>query len=133
LDCAGARHWLVIDERAAGFFALAQAKCSGQPSVLVCTSGSAVGHYLPAVLEAERAQVPLLVVSADRPAHLQANSAPQTTDQVRLFGNHVRGDFDLTPSRASASALSGARRKLAQAVALSRHPVAGPVHLNVPV
>lgn len=132
LDCASARHWVVVDERAAGFFALAQAKYSGEPSVLVCTSGSAVGHYLPAVLEAERAHVPLIVVSADRPSHLQANCAPQTTDQGYLFGNHVRGFFEAGLSQPSPSALFGVRRKVVQAAALSRSPIAGPVHINVP-
>lgn len=132
LQCAQAEHWVVVDERAAGFFALAQAKCSGAPSVLVCTSGSAVGHYLPAVLEAERARVPLIVVSADRPSHLQANGAPQTTDQTHLFGHHVRAFFELGLASANVSGLLAVRRKMAQAVALAGAPLAGPVHVNVP-
>jgi 2-succinyl-5-enolpyruvyl-6-hydroxy-3-cyclohexene-1-carboxylate synthase len=79
-----------IDERSAGFFALGLAKASGHPTCLICTSGSAVANFYPAVLEAESARVALIVLSADRPPHLQGVGAPQTCDQINIFGNHVR-------------------------------------------
>ena len=63
--------WIQIDERSAGFFALGQAKATGRPSVLVCTSGTAAANYLPAVIEANHAGVPLLVCTADRPPELR--------------------------------------------------------------
>jgi 2-succinyl-5-enolpyruvyl-6-hydroxy-3-cyclohexene-1-carboxylate synthase len=121
---------LVIDERSAGFFALGQAKQRGQASVLVCTSGSAAANYLPAVVEASQSHTPLLVITADRPYELQQCDAPQTIDQVKLFGNFVRGFFDLGMPDATLGALRALRRTLGQALALSEAPHAGPVHLN---
>ena len=63
----GAAHHIQLDERSAGFFALGQAKASGRPSVLICTSGTAAANYLPAVVEANHACVPMIVCTADRP------------------------------------------------------------------
>ncbi|MBR6458913.1 MAG: 2-succinyl-5-enolpyruvyl-6-hydroxy-3-cyclohexene-1-carboxylic-acid synthase [Actinomycetaceae bacterium] len=82
--------WVDVDERGAAFFALGMAKASGRPVPLICTSGTAVANWYPAVLEAEAARIPLLLLSADRPAHLQNVGAPQTTNQVEMFGSHVR-------------------------------------------
>lgn len=76
-----------IDERSAGFLALGLAKTSRGPAAVVCTSGSAVANLLPAVTEAAHAGVPLVVVSADRPARLRGTGASQTTDQVGIFGS----------------------------------------------
>ena len=80
----------VIDERAAGFFALGIARRSDTPVLLSCTSGSAAANYLPAIVEASEGQVPLLVVTADRPEELQDSGAPQTMPQKDLYGCHVR-------------------------------------------
>ncbi|HEX2879790.1 MAG TPA: 2-succinyl-5-enolpyruvyl-6-hydroxy-3-cyclohexene-1-carboxylic-acid synthase [Polyangiaceae bacterium] len=121
---------LVIDERSAGFFALGQAKQHGQASVLVCTSGSAAANYLPALVEASQSHTPLLVITADRPYELQQCDAPQTIDQVKLFGDFVRGFFDLGLPDASLGSLRGLRRTVSQALALSESPSPGPVHLN---
>lgn len=123
---------LCIDERAAGFIALGLARATGEPSAVLCTSGTAPAHYFPAVMEAQHSGIPLLIVSADRPAELQANGAAQTTDQTRLFGAHVRGFFDLGTPQARNAALSGLTRKVAQAVAQSRGAHPGPVHINAP-
>lgn len=79
-----------VDERSAGFFALGLAKASGRPVALVCTSGTALANYYPAVLEAETSRVPLVVLSGDRPPHLQGLGAPQTCDQEKAYGEHVR-------------------------------------------
>ncbi len=79
-----------VDERSAGFFALGLAKSSGRPVALVCTSGTALANYYPAVLEAESSRVPLIVLSGDRPPHLQGLGAPQTCDQEKAYGEHVR-------------------------------------------
>src|ERR1700752_5274479 len=78
-----------IDERAAAFFALGQARITGRPSILICTSGTAAAHYLPAIIEAGITGTPLIVLSGDRPPELYDCSAPQTIDQVKLFGEHV--------------------------------------------
>jgi 2-succinyl-5-enolpyruvyl-6-hydroxy-3-cyclohexene-1-carboxylate synthase len=119
----------VIDERAAAFFALGQARVAGRPSVLLCTSGSAAAHYFPAVVEAAMAYVPLLVVTADRPPDLHDCHAPQTIDQVKLYGDYARGFFDLLPE-GSEDALRAVRRVAAQSTLTTRWPVPGPVHLN---
>ncbi|WP_030483138.1 2-succinyl-5-enolpyruvyl-6-hydroxy-3-cyclohexene-1-carboxylic-acid synthase [Nocardioides aequoreus] len=76
-----------IDERTAGFLALGLAKASRRPVPVVCTSGTAAANLHPAVLEAAHAGVPLVVVTADRPARLRGTGANQTTDQVGLFGD----------------------------------------------
>jgi 2-succinyl-5-enolpyruvyl-6-hydroxy-3-cyclohexene-1-carboxylate synthase len=80
----------VLDERSAAFFALGAAKASRRPAAVVCTSGSAGAHFYPAILEAEAAGVPLVAITADRPPELHGFGAPQTLDQGRLFGQHVR-------------------------------------------
>ena len=76
-----------IDERTAAFLALGMAKVSGRPAAVVTTSGTAAANLHPAVLEAAHAGVPLVAVTADRPAVLRGTGANQTTDQVRLFGD----------------------------------------------
>lgn len=123
---------VLIDERAAGFFALGRGRATGRPSALVCTSGTAAAHYLPAVIEASLARVPLVVVSADRPPELHGCAAPQTIDQQHLFGRFTRGFVDLGMPEAAASALRGLRRRAAQMVALAIAPEPGPVHINAP-
>ena len=87
-----------IDERTAAFFALGLAKASGRPVPIVCTSGTAVANYHPAVLEASHSNVPLLVITADRPAELRRTGANQTTEQARIFGKAVRYFADVSGS-----------------------------------
>lgn len=118
-----------IDERAAAFFALGQARVTGRPSVLLCTSGTAAAHYLPAMIEANITGTPMLLLTSDRPHELYDCSAPQTIDQVKLFGEHARQFFDLVPD-AAAESLRSLRRVAAQAVLASSWPRAGAVHLN---
>jgi len=124
---------VVIDERAAGFFALGRARALGAPVALVCTSGTAPAHYYPAVIEAAMADVPLVVVSADRPPELQDGGAPQTIDQTRLFGVHARAFVDLGPPADGELALAAVHRRVVQAVLASRSPRPGPVQINVPL
>jgi 2-succinyl-5-enolpyruvyl-6-hydroxy-3-cyclohexene-1-carboxylate synthase len=124
---------VVIDERAAAFCALGAARAGAGPVALVCTSGTAAAHWLPALIEASAAGVPLVAITADRPPELQRCGAPQTIDQVELFGGFVRAYVDLGPPDGSALALRAVRRKVAQAVSLARGPHPGPVHLEVPL
>ncbi|WP_279058405.1 thiamine pyrophosphate-binding protein [Mobiluncus mulieris] len=86
-----------IDERDAAFMALGSARASGRPAAVVMTSGTAVGNALPAVMEAHHARVPLVVVSADRPAALRGSGANQTTIQPGIFRSFVRFEVDLQP------------------------------------
>jgi 2-succinyl-5-enolpyruvyl-6-hydroxy-3-cyclohexene-1-carboxylate synthase len=123
----------LVDERTAGFFALGIARATGEPVALVCTSGTAAAHYLPAIIEASESGIPLVVITADRPPELQGCAAPQTIDQVKLYGTFVRGYLDLGAPDGSALALRAVRRKVAQAVGMARGPAAGPVHLEVPL
>ncbi|MCC6556618.1 MAG: 2-succinyl-5-enolpyruvyl-6-hydroxy-3-cyclohexene-1-carboxylic-acid synthase [Polyangiaceae bacterium] len=120
----------VVDERAAAFFALGQARVTGRPSLLVCTSGTAGAHALPAVIEASQSFLPLVVITADRPWELADAAAPQTIDQVKLFGDHARWSVELGLPDPSAPALRAVPRLAAQAVARATSPTPGPVHVN---
>jgi len=118
------------DERVAAFFSLGQARLSGKPSLLLCTSGTAAANYYPALIEASLARVPVLVLTADRPFELQHSAAPQTIDQTKLFGDSARAFFELGTPDAALSALEGIVRSVSHAVARSLSPEPGPVHLN---
>jgi 2-succinyl-5-enolpyruvyl-6-hydroxy-3-cyclohexene-1-carboxylate synthase len=126
------RTWSVIDERCAGFFALGMAKQSRSPVVLVATSGTAGAHFYPAVIEAAMAQVPLVVLTADRPLELQGWGAPQTVPQARFFGEFARQYADVGLPEASDAALMHLRATVARAVAMAWRAPRGAVHLNVP-
>ena len=126
----GVRCHSLWDERSAAFFALGLARVTGEPALVLCTSGSAAANYFPAVVEASLAHQPLLVMTADRPLELQEAAAPQTIDQVKLYGGFARAFFDLGVPDAAPSALAGVPRIAAQAVLATRSPRPGPVHLN---
>ena len=100
------------------------------PSVVLATSGSAPGHWLPAVMEAHEAGLPLLLVSADRPWEVQQAQASQTVDQQRLFGHHARAYFELGLPDAHPAALRAVPRIAAQAVLATQYPLAGAVQVN---
>ncbi len=93
------RATVVVDERSAAFFALGLAKALCEPVALIATSGSAAANWFPAVVEADMARVPLILLSADRPPELQNCGANQTMDQLALFGSHVRAFHQLPPAR----------------------------------
>ncbi|WP_437727988.1 2-succinyl-5-enolpyruvyl-6-hydroxy-3-cyclohexene-1-carboxylic-acid synthase [Sorangium sp. So ce861] len=120
----------VVDERAAAFFALGQARVTGRPSVFVCTSGTAGAHALPAIIEAHHSFTPLIAITADRPWELADAAAPQTIDQVKLFGDHVRHFAELGLPDPSPLALRAVARIAAQAAARALAPTPGPVHIN---
>ncbi|NIU05465.1 MAG: 2-succinyl-5-enolpyruvyl-6-hydroxy-3-cyclohexene-1-carboxylate synthase, partial [Gammaproteobacteria bacterium] len=100
------------------------------PSLLLCTSGSAPANYFPAVIEANEAGVPLVVLSADRPPELLRCGANQTTDQVGLYGRHVRFFAQLGEPRADDLSLRAAKRLATRAVFEASGARPGPVHLN---
>lgn len=121
--------WSVIDERSAGFAALGAARTLGEPVAVTCTSGSAAAHYLPAVVEASQSRVPLLVLTADRPDELRHTGAPQTVDQVGIYGSFVRWAVSTgtpEPTVAWMNHLAGT------AARAWRELSAGPVHVNLP-
>lgn len=120
-----------IDERSAAFLALGLAKASGRPTVVITTSGTAVANLHPAVLEAHHAHVPLVVLSADRPATMINTGANQTTDQVGLFGAHVRAEARLSAAQPAVAAWAAAVHRMTAAATGVRSGSPGPVHLNV--
>jgi 2-succinyl-5-enolpyruvyl-6-hydroxy-3-cyclohexene-1-carboxylate synthase len=120
---------ILLDERTAAFFALGQAKAEGRPVALICTSGSAVANWHPAVVEADLARLPLILLSADRPPELQDCGANQTVDQHSVFGHHLRAFHPLPPAEADYLWLGNLA---ARVVAQSLWPLAGPVQVNVP-
>ncbi|WP_299054505.1 2-succinyl-5-enolpyruvyl-6-hydroxy-3-cyclohexene-1-carboxylic-acid synthase [uncultured Nocardioides sp.] len=107
-----------IDERTAAFLALGLTR-HGRRAAVVCTSGTAAAHLHPAVLEASHAGVPMIGITADRPAAVRGTGANQTTDQVDLYGDAADA-LDL------ASAPPGLLDRLLAAARDGR-----PVHLNV--
>ena len=124
--------YMNIDERSAGFMALGIAKAHRKPVILVCTSGSAVAHYMPAVLEAQYSGVPLIILSADRPHTLQHVGAPQTVDQQKLFGTAVNYYEELAVPQQDhyyTYPRLVARKAYMKAMDVKR----GPVHINVPL
>ena len=127
-----AQHQVIIDERSAAFFALGQSRQQRSPSVLICTSGSAVANWLPAVVEANHAAVPLLLLSADRPAELHQRGANQTIEQEQLFGVQVRGHHSLSPPDEEQDPTAALTTLLQEMMVQLRQPVPGPVHINIP-
>ena len=119
----------VLDERGAGFAAVGLARTGALPAIIV-TSGTAVAELAPAVLEASHARLPLLLLTADRPAELRGVGASQATDQSRLFGGHVRLQVDLEPQEASPSLVGQLTRSVAAACGAPTG-APGPVQINV--
>jgi 2-succinyl-5-enolpyruvyl-6-hydroxy-3-cyclohexene-1-carboxylate synthase len=128
----GAKTWMQLDERSAGFFALGLAKASGKPVALVCTSGTAAANFLPAVIEAYQGRVPLIVLTADRPPELRESGAPQTIDQVGLYGSHVRWFVDMALPDAAPALLRYVRTVAGRAIGAAMGAPRGPVHINCP-
>jgi len=121
-----------LDERSAGFFAIGLATASLKPVIILVTSGTATGELHPAVMEANFAQVPLIVCTADRPAELHDVFAPQTARQANLYGDNVRYFYD-------AQAVFGSQPYIWRSVAariaqeaISNPKGSGPVHINLP-
>jgi 2-succinyl-5-enolpyruvyl-6-hydroxy-3-cyclohexene-1-carboxylate synthase len=128
----GLRVRVLLDERAAGFFALGLARASRRPVAVVVTSGTAVANLLPAVVEASLARVPLVLLTADRPPELRGRGAPQTIDQAGIFGGHVRWSNELPLLDGEAETRRHVRSVVGRAVASAWGGPAGPVHLNIP-
>jgi 2-succinyl-5-enolpyruvyl-6-hydroxy-3-cyclohexene-1-carboxylate synthase len=124
---------VILDERSAGFFALGTALASGVPAVVLCTSGSAAANLHPAVVEADEASVPVIVLTADRPPELRDIGAGQTIDQLKLYGEAVRWFCEVGTHDADDDGLLHFRSVACRAYASAAgDPRPGPVHLNVP-
>jgi 2-succinyl-5-enolpyruvyl-6-hydroxy-3-cyclohexene-1-carboxylate synthase len=122
-----------VDERCAGFFALGLAKASGLPVAVACTSGTAAAELLPAVIEAHEARVPLLILTADRPAELRENGAGQAVDQLKLYGDASKWFFEVAVHEAGPDQLRWMRTLACRAYWTALEGRAGAVHLNFPL
>jgi len=127
----GITDWPHHDERSSAFFALGIAKATGVPALTLCTSGTAAAEFHPAVVEAHHARVPLIVITADRPAELRGVGANQTIDQAGLYGAAVKWFHDLEPPHPGEAAPSLPEALAARLVSAAREEPAGPVHLNL--
>jgi 2-succinyl-5-enolpyruvyl-6-hydroxy-3-cyclohexene-1-carboxylate synthase len=124
---------VVLDERSAGFFALGTALATGIPAAVLCTSGSAAANLHPAIVEADEAGVPMIVLTADRPPELRDIGAGQTIDQLKLYGDAVRWFCEVGTHEADDEGLLHFRAVGCRAYASAAgDPRPGPVHLNVP-
>jgi len=120
---------IIFDERAAAFFALGYARATALPAVLICTSGTAAANYFPAVIEASSENLPLIILSADRPPELKDSAANQTIDQTKLFGGYARWFFEMPcPDEKIEATFVLSTINYALQKALGQN--AGPVHLN---
>ncbi len=124
---------VILDERSASFHALGRSRASGAPVVALCTSGTALANFMPAVVEADLSLVPVILISADRPPDMLHVGANQTIDQVRIFGDKTRWFCNLPPAEPSRDSNAYWRSSVSQGVAraLGHGGRPGPVHLNV--
>jgi 2-succinyl-5-enolpyruvyl-6-hydroxy-3-cyclohexene-1-carboxylate synthase len=120
----------VVDERAAGFFALGLSQQLNQPVAVCCTSGSAAMNYAPAVAEAFYQRIPLIVLTADRPQEWVNQGDGQTIQQKDLFGSHVRSFQEL---RDSDDDQWHNNRLINEALNSATAQLGGPVHINIPL
>lgn len=123
----------ISDERSAAFIGLGIAQQLSQPVVLVCTSGSAAYNYAPAVAEAYFQQIPLVIITADRPPELIDQLDGQTIRQPGIFGRHVKKDFNFPVDMENEKSKWHAHRIISEAVNHAKEFPAGPVHINIPL
>lgn len=128
----GIQTWIHPDERSASFFALGLIKGSNRPVAILCTSGTAATNYTSAVAESDISNLPLLVLTSDRPHELRGIGAPQTLNQVNMFQNFVRHQFDMPLADDSDGAVEVVKYQMQIASQFFQGPQRGPVHLNLP-
>ena len=118
-----------FDERGLAFHALGYAKATKQPTAIIVTSGSAVANLYPAIMEAFEEEIPLLIITADRPSERKQVGSNQTTSQAGIFSSHVVWQFDFPPPD-SLSSIAKMIALLAYGLSKLDHPIKGPVHIN---
>ncbi len=122
----------ILDERSAAFFALGRSRATRQPTLLICTSGTAGANFYPAIIEAKESRIPLIVITCDRPPELRDCNAGQTIDQQKLYGTYPNWYAELAVPSTERPMLDYLRQAVVHAWERSRYPVPGPVHLNQP-
>ncbi len=122
---------IVIDERSAAFMALGMADRLSEPVALVCTSGTAPLNYAPAIAEAFYRNIPLIVITADRPSEWIDQDDSQTINQEGIFSNYIRGSFDIPVDSIDSDRMWYINRTLNDALSLAVSQNKGPVHINI--
>lgn len=138
LTLAFARHpeiktFVIPDERSAGFIALGLSQSSRKPVVIVCTSGTATANLYPSIIEAFYQQVPLLILTADRPPEWVDQQDGQTIRQQNIFNNHVLASYQFPVSFEHDEAIWHSEKMISEAIINTSGSTAGPVHVNVPI
>ena len=123
----------IPDERSAAFFALGMAQKLGEPVILCCTSGSAALNYAPAIVEAYYQNIPLIVLTADRPVEWTDQRAGQTIRQNKIFDNYIKKSFQIIGDGSNPEQLWYNDRIVNEAINCSRSSSPGPVHINIPL
>jgi 2-succinyl-5-enolpyruvyl-6-hydroxy-3-cyclohexene-1-carboxylate synthase len=123
----------ITDERSAAYFALGIAQQSAEAVALVCTSGTAVLNFAPAIAEAYYQNLPLLVFTADRPAEMIDQADGQTLRQTNIFANYIKASFDTPVETVVAADLDFSDRQVSQAIDTAISYPQGPVQINVPM
>ena len=126
------KSYVIIDERTSGFFALGIAKKTNTPVVLITTSGTAAAELYPAIIEAYQNRIPLIVCTADRPAHLRNTGANQTINQNNLYKNHVRFFYDTGLPATKLDEIKKLKGIAIKSFSVSMFNDCGPVHINFP-
>ncbi|NVK82730.1 MAG: 2-succinyl-5-enolpyruvyl-6-hydroxy-3-cyclohexene-1-carboxylic-acid synthase, partial [Cytophagia bacterium] len=124
---------VVADERSAAFIAIGMAQQIKKAVALICTSGSATYNYAPAVAEAYYQEIPLLIITADRPPEWIDQYDGQTIQQEGIFGRHVKESFNLPVDLSHKDAQWHSNRLVNQAIQKTEEFPKGPVHINVPI
>lgn len=124
--------FVITDERSAAFYAMGMAQKLNQPVAIACTSGSAPLNYFPAIAEAFYQQIPLIVITADRPQEWINQGDGQTIQQYNVFGQHVLAFAQLNPIYSNDQRWMF-ERQLAETLQRANGAIKGPVHLNVPL
>ncbi len=117
------------DERGLAYHALGYVSATGKPACIIVTSGTAVANCFPAVIEASKKKIPLIILTADRPPELRYTGANQVIDQVKIFGDYARFYFDM-PCPAVELPLEMVLTTVCQAVYRSKSGIPGPAHIN---
>ena len=127
------QYFVAVDERSAGFLALGLAKSSQQPVALLCTSGTAAANFYPAICEAEASNVPLVVLTSDRPPELRNVGAPQTMSQNQLYADHVKFFVEMALPESTSLMLRYSFWQGFQLATRAMTGVKGVVHANIPL
>lgn len=123
---------VIVDERSAAFCALGMAKALKQPVGVLCTSGTAAANFFPAVCEAKATNIPLLVLTADRPPEARGVGSPQTMDQQKLFGSHIKKFIELALPEATPEMIRYSYWHGANCAYEAMRVPAGPIQINLP-